>query len=54
MIVALHNKGICITDRYINHYPTYAILLFVETHLALSKAIKNLIININRTRSFKC
>jgi hypothetical protein len=30
------------------------ILLLEETILTLSKAIQNLIININRTRSFKC
>ena len=48
-------KGfVSLIDIYIYHYPTYAILLFVETNLAWSKAIKNLIININRTRSFKC
>jgi hypothetical protein len=29
-------------------------LLLADTGLALSKAIQNLIININRTRSFKC
>jgi hypothetical protein len=31
-----------------------SILLLVETNIALSKAIQNLIININKTRSFKC
>jgi len=32
----------------------HCFLLLVETNLTLSKAIQNLIININRSRSFKC
>ena len=38
----------------LSHIRYLVIGLLVENNLTLSKAIKNLIIYINRTRSFKC
>jgi hypothetical protein len=43
---------LCFSNK--NEEQRYHILLLVETNLSLSKTFQNLIMNINRTRSFKC